>query len=102
MGMFRRLLQDLELEELYLHGWLYTWSNERTHPTLERIDRAFACAQWCSLFPLHRMRTLSSSCSDHAPLIIHTSGSLMAKKRFHFEAIWPRFPGFLQAMEVGW
>jgi hypothetical protein len=26
----------------------------------------------------------------------------MAKKRFHFEAIWPRFPGFLQAMEVGW
>jgi hypothetical protein len=38
MGAFRRMLQELELAELHLHGRLYTWSNERVHPTLERID----------------------------------------------------------------
>jgi hypothetical protein len=39
MGKFHRLLQDLELYELHLHGRLYTWSNEQLHPTLEHIDR---------------------------------------------------------------
>jgi hypothetical protein len=29
MNSFRRLLEDLALLELYLHGRLYTWSNER-------------------------------------------------------------------------
>jgi hypothetical protein len=28
MGKFKRLLLDLELLELHLHGRLYTWSNE--------------------------------------------------------------------------
>jgi hypothetical protein len=98
MGMFHRLLQ----EELHLHVQLYTWSNEHTHPTLECIDRAFAFSQWCTLFPLHCMRILSSSCSDHAPHeIIHTSGSMLGKKCFRFEAIWPRFPSLLQEVETG-
>jgi hypothetical protein len=26
----------------------------------------------------------------------------MTRKRFCFEATWPRFPGFLQAVEAGW
>jgi hypothetical protein len=38
MGRFRRFLNDLELLEPHLHGCLFTWSNERTHPMLERID----------------------------------------------------------------
>jgi hypothetical protein len=38
MGAFRRMLQELELAKLHLHDCLYTWSNERVHPTLERID----------------------------------------------------------------
>jgi hypothetical protein len=45
MGKFHRLLQDLELSELHLHGRLYTWSNEQVHPTLESIDHAFSSLQ---------------------------------------------------------
>jgi hypothetical protein len=41
MGRFCRFLNDLKLLELHLHGRLFTWSNERTNPTLERIDRVF-------------------------------------------------------------
>lgn len=36
MRRFRRLLNDLHLQELYLHGRLYTWSSHRQSPTLER------------------------------------------------------------------
>jgi hypothetical protein len=46
MGRFRRLLSDLELKQLHLHGRLFTWSNERTHRTLERIDRIFISLDW--------------------------------------------------------
>lgn len=39
---FRRTIDDLQLAELHLHGRLFTWSNERERPTLERLDRVFA------------------------------------------------------------
>jgi hypothetical protein len=60
----------LDLTKFHLHGRLYTWSNEQTHPTLARIDRVFACLQWCDMFPHHRLWALSSSCSDHSPLTL--------------------------------
>lgn len=33
MSRFWRFLDDLELREHDLHGWRYTWSNERRQPT---------------------------------------------------------------------
>jgi hypothetical protein len=41
MGQFCRLLNEAALKEVHLNGHLFTWSNERAHPTLERIDRPF-------------------------------------------------------------
>jgi exonuclease III len=70
MRQFRRALDDMQLQELHLHGRLYTWSNERRHPTLVRLDRAFADVQWFEEFPDHHLRSLSSDCSDHAPLLL--------------------------------
>jgi hypothetical protein len=49
MELFRCFIQDLELDELYLHGHLYTWSNEQRLPTMARNDRAFACIVWCEI-----------------------------------------------------
>ena len=70
MRRFRRALDAMALDELYLHGRLYTWSNERVRLTLERLDRAFATLPWLELFPDHRLRALSSECSDHSPLLL--------------------------------
>ena len=39
MGRFRRLINELELQELELLGRRFTWSNERDAPTLVRLDR---------------------------------------------------------------
>jgi hypothetical protein len=46
MGQFHRFLNDATLKEIHLQGRLFTWSKERTHPTLERIDRVFICTEW--------------------------------------------------------
>jgi hypothetical protein len=102
MGKFCRLLQDLELIELHLHGRLYMCCNEHVHATLEGIDCVFAFLEWCDLFPHHQMRSLSSSSSDHAPLLIHTNINSTAKKHIHLESIWPKFLGYLEAVEAGW
>ena len=39
MGRFRRCISDLDMHEVYLNGRRYTWSNKRTAPTLEKLDR---------------------------------------------------------------
>src|ERR1041385_8929610 len=39
MPAFRNFLDASELREVYLHGRLFTWSNERTVPTLTAIDK---------------------------------------------------------------
>jgi len=85
MRRFRRMLDDSHLQEVYLHGRLYTWSNRRNNPTLERIDRAFASVQWLEAFPFHHLRCLSSDCSDHSPLLLQLCTQPWAKPRFRFE-----------------
>jgi hypothetical protein len=51
MGQFRRFLNESVLKEIHLTGRLFTWSNGLSHPTLERIDRAFMLLEWEDLFP---------------------------------------------------
>jgi hypothetical protein len=92
----------MELLELHLHGRLYTWSNEQAHRTLERIDKAFACADWCERFPFHRLHALSLACSNNAPLLLHTDMAHVLHKRFMFESIWSRFLGHMDVVAVGW
>ena len=70
MRAFRDTIDVLQLQELHLSGRLYTWSNGRDSPTLERIDRAFASVEWLQLYPFHHLRSLASDCSDHSPLLL--------------------------------
>jgi exonuclease III len=82
MGRFRRLLNDLELSELHLSGRLFTWSNERLHSTLERIDRMFVSEGWESLYPRSHLQALYSRCSNHAPLLLQFDDGFNPKWRF--------------------
>jgi len=102
MNRFRRFINDTELHELNLKGRLYTWSNERDKPTLERLDRVFASEDWVHNFPNHELSALGSDCSDHAPLLLRTDCSLPHFKRFRFENFWPRCDGYLQVVHDAW
>jgi hypothetical protein len=59
MERFRYFLNDLELDKLHLHDRLFTWSNERSHPTLECIDRMFDSSCWNVTFPRVVLQVLS-------------------------------------------
>ncbi|XP_073363320.1 uncharacterized protein [Aegilops tauschii subsp. strangulata] len=39
MKRFHRLISDLALRDIYLHGRRYTWSNEKMNPTLVKNDQ---------------------------------------------------------------
>ncbi|WVZ69147.1 LOW QUALITY PROTEIN: hypothetical protein U9M48_017983 [Paspalum notatum var. saurae] len=102
MRLFSDFLGDMALSGLHLNGRLYTWSNQREHPTLERIDRVFVSSDWLELLPNHWLRSLSSDCSDHSPLLLQTCCVPWAKRRFRFESVWTKFLGFLDVVRDAW
>jgi exonuclease III len=102
MGQFRRFLNVAALKELHLEGRLFTWSNERAHPTLEKIDRFFITAEWGGLFPNHDLHAMPTLCSDHTLLLLHTDVNCKTKKRFMFRAFWPKLHGFRDVVARAW
>lgn len=90
------------MDELHLSGRLYTWTNEREHPTLECLDRLFASADWFSAYPNHGLRALSTDCSDHCPLLLSFNLIPWAGRRFRFESFWTSLEGFLEVVAIAW
>jgi hypothetical protein len=67
-----RYLNDLELKESNLLGRQYTWSNERDAPTMAKLDRWFGSVEWDEMHPDASLLALSSSLSDHCPILMAT------------------------------
>jgi hypothetical protein len=102
MARFREFVSSHELKEVYMHGGLFTWSNERERPTLTRIDRALVSIDWELLFQDSLLQALSSAVSDHTPLHLSMNASHRPKKRFRFETFWLNLEGFDEAVAEGW
>jgi hypothetical protein len=102
MGQFRHFLNTTSLQEAHLNGRLFTWSNEREHPTLERIDHVFFSNEWEVIYPEHDLQSMVLLCSDHAPLLLHTNNGCWSKRRFHFCSVWSWFPGFADVIDRVW
>ena len=102
MNSFRSFVNNTELQELHLRGRKFTWSNERDRPTLEQLDRVFVSKDWLLAFPNHDLSTLSSECSDHAPLLLKSDCSLPHFKCFRFENFWPQCTSYAQVVEEAW
>jgi hypothetical protein len=69
---------------------------------LERIDMAFVFNEWEALHPHCDLQSLSSLCSDHAPLLLTLDAEFMARKCFHFRDFWLRFLSFLDVVKRAW
>lgn len=82
------------LVELPLLDRNFTWSNRRTNPTLEKLDRAFVNLYWDELLPNTMLSSLTRSTSDHVPLKIEISTTIPKSKIFRFENYWIHSPCF--------
>jgi hypothetical protein len=102
MSQFHRFITEAALKEVHLEGMIYTWSNERSHPTLEKIDRCFISTEWDLPFPGHELTSMPSIYSDHVPLLLCLDSSFAAKKRFMFLSFWHSFPNFRAVLERVW
>jgi mannosylglycoprotein endo-beta-mannosidase len=102
MARFRDFVGQLELRDLYMHGRLFTWSNEREVPTMTRIDRALVSVDWDLTFPDAMLQALSTSFSDHALLHLALCNGARPKQRFKFEVFWASLPGFQEAVREAW
>jgi len=76
--------------------------NRDGDPALERIDRAFASVEWLQLYPFHHLRSLSSNCSDHSPLLLVLNSNPWAVPRFCFEQFWTCVGGFVDMIQTAW
>jgi hypothetical protein len=95
MDRFCRFINEVELQKIPLIGRKFTWSNERESPTLVRLDRVFATNDWDQLFSDYILQSLTSTISDHCPLLLGLHEFILGKRRFHFESFWPRLDGFV-------
>lgn len=84
-GAFNDCINDLNLIELPLLDRLFTWSNKRFDPTLERLDRAFINLEWDSVLPSTLLSSMTRCTSDHVPLKIEISTNIPMSQIFHFE-----------------
>lgn len=99
MGRFRRLINDLVLKELPLHGRKFTWSNRQDSPSLVKFDCVFCPVDWEELYPNCLLQSRATEDSDHCPLILGLNDIKANRRRFHFESFchsWRAFRKWLR------
>ena len=84
-------------------GGKFTWSNNHSDPTLERLDRVLVNKDWESIFPTVFVYKLPREVSDHNPLILSTQTSPPPKKiPFRFELTWLKDQNFTPVVKSIW
>jgi hypothetical protein len=99
---FRAVLEELELKELHLHGRRFTWSSGTANPALSKIDHVFMSKEWELTNPDCYLQALSTSVSDHCPMLISCTPFARKYCNFRFEASWLHMPSFHELVQNSW
>jgi hypothetical protein len=99
---FRKVLDELELKKLHLHGRKFTWSSGTTVPTQTKIDHIFLTKEWELFYPHCHLQALASSVSDHCPMLLTSEPFTRRYRGFRFEAFWLKLPEFKQIVADSW
>lgn len=70
-----RLIDELDLRELPLHGRRFTWCIERDSPTIVKLDHVFFSTDCEEFFPSCLLQAASSIISDHCALLLYSCDS---------------------------
>ena len=103
---FHGALTDCSLNELFLHGYGFTWEQSRGSPhwVQEKLDRCFVTANWLEVFPSHKLSNLFAATSDHSPILLQFSPPSHGNvsHRYRFENLWLREEEFVSSFEMWW
>ena len=102
-GIFNSIINSFGLIDLHLSGGKYTWSNNQSPPTLERLDRLLMDKSWENLFPSVVFFKLPREMSDHNPTILTDNISIsLPKINFRFKLSWLKHPEYLSRVQEIW
>jgi hypothetical protein len=99
---FRDTLNACDLKDIHLQNRKFTWSNEQDSPTMSRIDAFFSNEAWDLTHDDHVLHALSSSLSDHCPLLLASCHGPKKPHSFRFEEFWVDIPGFFDVVNKAW
>jgi hypothetical protein len=89
--------------ERFTYQGLYTWSNNKAIPTLEKLDRILVSKDCEGLFPTILVHKKPREFSDHNPLIIDFGSQNTCRSRdFRFELSWLKHDDFLPKVREIW
>jgi hypothetical protein len=88
--------------EFELKNRLYTWSNNRSDPMFEKLDRFLASPDWDLAYNNISVRGMNRSFSDHAPLCLQADAIPIVCKDFRYELCWKLRPDFHNLVKSNW
>lgn len=102
MLRFRRALNHMQVKEVPLIGRRFTWTNGQDNPTMTIIDRSFTTPAWEQIYKDPILHAISSSISDHCPLLMLPITNKYKSTRFRFETFWTNMPGYRECVQSRW
>jgi hypothetical protein len=101
-SLFNSIIDYHELIELELKNRLCTWSNNRSDPTFEKLDRFLVSPEWDLAYNNVNVRGLNRSFSDHVPLCLSIDSTPSCHREFRYELCWNLIPNFHQKVIANW
>lgn len=105
INSFKNCLYTCGLMDLGFSGHPFTWNNRRFGKDFicERLDRAVANIEWINTFPHAKLYHLTSSTSDHSPILLDTHDeSQPPRKLFRYEIAWSLDNSFINVIRDCW
>jgi hypothetical protein len=107
MRDFRDTLSFCDLHDMGFVGTPWTWDNKQKgeRNVKVRLDRAVANPAWSTSFPDYMVRHISSSRSDHTPLLMSIEQAQNCRTNRpirRYEVSWEREPSLVAEVEEAW
>ncbi|PKI40248.1 hypothetical protein CRG98_039366 [Punica granatum] len=101
---FRRMLEEVELQDHPWVGNFFTWSNKRTEGFIARkLDRGLVNGYWADFFPGSVVEFLNPGISDHCPSFTSIApGQSPRRCSFRFYNFWTSQADYMKVVESVW
>jgi hypothetical protein len=102
--LFNAIIDGLNLRELEMSGRKYTWANNLSTLTFEKLDQVLVTVEWEEKFPLSTVQALPRVISDYTPLLLNMSETSTTGNvpLFKFECGWLLRDGFIEMIREIW
>lgn len=85
MDRFNSWIRDAALDDIHIENRQYTGSNKRARLTLIKLDRVLVNAEWNLAFLNCTASAVTTTTSDHVPIVVEFSQDKPKCSLFRFE-----------------